>query len=75
MSSIGAVDVALLGLFSGRFGDGKQVGAQSGFGGVELLEDFIASWVKGPSLGVGGGRAIDTSLPFGLQYCELQAHV
>ena len=38
-------DVALLGLFSRRFGAGKQVGAQSSFLDVELLEDFIASWV------------------------------
>ena len=38
-------DVALLGLFSRRFGAGKQVGAQSGFGGLELLENFITSWV------------------------------
>ena len=38
-------DVALLGLFNRRFGAGKQVGAQSGFGGLELLENFITSWV------------------------------
>ena len=37
--------VVLLGLFSCRFGAGKQVGAQSGFGGVELLENFVTSWV------------------------------
>ena len=37
--------VALLGIFSHRFAAGKQVSAQSGFWGVELLEDFITSWV------------------------------
>ena len=38
-------DVALLGPFSHRFGAAKQVGAQNGFGGVELLEDCIVNWV------------------------------
>ena len=31
----------------------KIQGAQSGFGGMEVLEDFITSWVLGPFWGVG----------------------
>ena len=38
-------DFGLLGLFSRCFGADKEVGAQSGCGGVELLEDFIARCV------------------------------
>ena len=40
--------VALLGLFSRRYAAKKQVGAQSSFWGVELLENLLQIGYRGP---------------------------